>query len=201
MNIQYMGLKDISGSLVVIEGIEGASYDEIVEIAIDGAAEKRVGRIIEITRDYAVVQVFEGTRDISLENTTTRLTGKPLMLPLSKEILGRRFDGTGRPADGLGPVYADKYMDINGKPMNPVSREYPRSFIQTGISAIDGPATLIRGQKLPIFSGNGLPHDDLAVQIATQAKIADGDGKNFAIVFAAMGVLNDFEYLFVYEFY
>ena len=200
MNIQYMGLKDISGSLVVIEGIEGASYDEIVEIAIDGAAEKRVGRIIEITRDYAVVQVFEGTRDISLENTTTRLTGKPLMLPLSKEILGRRFDGTGRPADGLGPVYADKYMDINGKPMNPVSREYPRSFIQTGISAIDGPATLIRGQKLPIFSGNGLPHDDLAVQIATQAKIAAGDGKNFAIVFAAMGVKHDVANYFVSAF-
>ena len=200
MNIQYMGLKDISGSLVVIEGIEGASYDEIVEIAIDGAAEKRVGRIIEITRDYAVVQVFEGTRDISLENTTTRLTGKPLMLPLSKEILGRRFDGTGRPADGLGPVYADKYMVINGKPMNPVSREYPRSFIQTGISAIDGPATLIRGQKLPIFSGNGLPHDDLAVQIATQAKIADGDGKNFAIVFAAMGVKHDVANYFVSAF-
>lgn len=200
MNIQYMGLSDISGSLVVIDGIKGASYDEIVEVQLNDTGEKRVGRIVELTADYAVVQIFEGTHDISLENTTTKLTGKPLMLPLSKEILGRRFDGTGRPADGLGHIYSDKYMDINGKPMNPVSREYPRSFIQTGISSIDGLATLIRGQKLPIFSGNGLPHDDLAVQIATQAKIADDEGKNFGIVFAAMGVKHDVANYFISAF-
>ena len=200
MNVQYMGLSDISGSLVVIDGIKGASYDEIVEVKLNDTGEKRAGRIVELTADYAVVQIFEGTHDISLVNTTTRLTGKPLMLPLSKEILGRRFDGTGRPADGLGPVYSDKYMDINGKPMNPVSREYPRSFIQTGISSIDGLATLIRGQKLPIFSGNGLPHDDLAVQIATQAKIADAEGKNFGIVFAAMGVKHDVANYFISAF-
>ena len=200
MNLQYIGLNDISGSLAVIEGNLGAKFDEIVEIKVDGSEKPRTGRIIELTRDYSVVQIFEGTQDISLNNTVTRLTGKPLMLPLSKEILGRRFDGIGKPSDGLGNIYADKYMDINGKPMNPVSREYPKSFIQTGISAIDGLATLIRGQKLPIFSGNGLAHDNLAVQIATQAKIADGDGKDFGIVFAAMGVKHDVANYFISAF-
>ena len=190
MSIQYMGLQDLSGSLVVLEGIKGASFDEIAEITLD-SGEKRTGRIIELNEEFAVVQVFEGTQGISLENTVTKLTGKPLMMPLSKEILGRTFDGIGRPMDSLGPVYYDKMMDINGKPMNPVAREYPRSFIQTGISAIDGLATLIKGQKLPIFSGNGMPHDNLAVQIATQARIADEEGQNFAIVFGAMGVSHD----------
>ena len=190
MQIEYMGLKDLSGSLIVIEGIEGAAYDEILEITLQ-SGEKRTGRIIELTRDFAVAQVFDGTQGISLTNTRTRLTGAPLQMPLSREILGRTFDGIGRPIDDLGPVYAEKYMDINGKPMNPVSREYPRSFIQTGISAIDGLATLIKGQKLPIFSGNGMPHDNLAVQIASQACIAEDAGKNFAIVFGAMGVKHD----------
>ncbi len=190
MNMQYMGLKDINGSLVVIENVKNASYDEIIEITV-GQKEKRIGRIIELTKDYAVAQVFEGTKDISLDNTITRLTGKSLKLPLSKEILGRTFDGTGRPIDNLGEIYAEDEMDINGMPMNPVSREYPRSFIQTGISAIDGLTTLIRGQKLPIFSGNGLPHDNVAMQIAAQARIADSDGKDFCIVFGAMGVKHD----------
>ncbi|KAI4453032.1 v-type proton atpase subunit b [Holotrichia oblita] len=164
------------------------------------SGEVRTGRIIELTEDYAVVQVFEGTRNISLVNATTRLLGKPLLLPLSKEILGRRFSGAGRPIDGLGEVYYEKAMDINGKPINPVSREYPRSFIQTGISAIDGVATLIRGQKLPIFSGNGLPHDNLAVQIASQAKIAEESGVEFGIVFAAMGVKHDVANYFISSF-
>lgn len=190
MQIQYMGLKDLSGSLVVIEGIQDAAFDEIIEITLD-SGETRTGRIIELTRDFAVVQIFEGTQGISLTNTRTRLTGSPLRLPLSGEILGRTFDGIGRPIDGLGPVYAETKMDINGKPMNPVSREYPRSFIQTGISAIDGLTTLIKGQKLPIFSGNGMPHDNLAVQIAAQARISEDENKNFAIVFGAMGVKHD----------
>lgn len=198
-NLQYIGLKDISGSLVIIEGIKGAAYDEIVQIRLDNG-EERIGRIIELTEDYAVVQVFEGTNGVSLVNTTTRLTGKPLMLPVSSEILGRTFDGVGRPIDGLGAVYSEHKMDINGKPMNPVSREYPRSFIQTGISAIDGLSTLIKGQKLPIFSGNGLPHDNLAVQIATQAQIADEAGEKFGIVFAAMGVKHDVANYFVSAF-
>lgn len=190
MKMQYMGLSDINGSLVVIDKVKGASYDEIVEISLV-SGEKRIGRIIELTQDFAVAQVFEGTQDISLDNTVTRLTGDALKLPLSKEILGRTFDGIGRPIDGMGEVYAECEMDINGKPMNPVSREYPRSFIQTGISAIDGLTTLIRGQKLPIFSGNGLPHDNVAMQIATQSKIADTNGKDFCIVFGAMGVKHD----------
>lgn len=194
-----MGLSDLSGSLVVLDGIKGAAFDEIVEVALD-SGEKRTGRIIELTEDYAVIQIFEGTHGISMTNTTTRLTGRPLMLPLSKEILGRTFDGTGKPIDGLGPVYYNTAMDINGKPMNPVAREYPRSFIQTGISAIDGLTTLIKGQKLPIFSGNGMPHDNLAVQIAAQARIAEDEGQNFAIVFGAMGVKHDVANYFISAF-
>ena len=199
MNLQYMGLQDLSGSLVIIEGIRDAAYDEIVEITV-GSGQRRVGRIIELTEDNAVVQVFEGTQGISLTNTKTRLTGKPLMMPLSKEVLGRTFDGIGRPIDGLGPIYSDQVRDINGKPMNPVAREYPRSFIQTGISAIDGLTTLIKGQKLPIFSGNGIPHDNLAVQIATQSKIAEDAGQKFAIVFGAMGVKHDVANYFISSF-
>lgn len=190
MQIQYMGLNDLSGSLIVIDGIKDAAYDEIIEITLS-SGEKRIGRIIELTADYAVAQVFEGTQGISLSNTRTILTGSPLKITLSSEILGRTFDGVGRPIDGLGEIYGNTAMDINGKPMNPVSREYPRSFIQTGISAIDGLTTLIKGQKLPIFSGNGMPHDNLAVQIAAQARIAEDSGKNFAIVFGAMGVKHD----------
>lgn len=190
MQIHHMGLDDLSGSLVVIRGIQDVSYDELLEITLD-SGEKRLARIVELTEAFAVAQVFAGTQGISLTNTRTRRTGSPLRLPLSKEILGRTFDGIGRPMDGLGPIWAKKHMDINGKPMNPVSREYPRSFIQTGISAIDGLNTLIQGQKLPIFSGNGMPHDNLAVQIAAQAKIAETGDKNFAIVFGAMGVQHD----------
>lgn len=199
MALQYMGLNDLSGSLVIIEGMKDIAYDEIVEITIENG-EKRIGRVVEVTEEFAVVQVFEGTAGISLTNTITKPTGKPLMLPLSLEILGRKFDGIGRPIDNLGPVYTDKYLDINGKPMNPVSREYPRSFIQTGISAIDGLTTLIKGQKLPIFSGNGMPHDNLAVQIATQSKIADEEGQEFAIVFGAMGVKHDVANYFISAF-
>lgn len=199
MKTQYMGLNDLSGSLVILEGIKDAAFDEIVEITLD-LGEKRMGRIIELNKEFAVVQVFEGTNGISLSNTTTKLTGKPLMMPLSKEILGRTFDGIGRPIDGQGPVFYDKLMDINGKPMNPVAREYPRSFIQTGISAIDGLTTLIKGQKLPIFSGNGMPHDNIAVQIASQAKIAEDEGQEFAIVFGAMGVSHDVANYFISSF-
>lgn len=199
MKLKYMGLDDLSGSLVMIKGLNGASFDEIVKITIDNDRQ-RTGRIIELNEEYGIIQVFEGTQGISLTNTTAELTGHPLEIPLSPEILGRTFDGVGRPADGLGPVYAEKIMDINGKPMNPVAREYPRSFIQTGLSSIDGLATLIKGQKLPIFSGNGLPHDSLAVQIAAQAKIAEDSGQNFAVVFGAMGVSHDVAKFFTHSF-
>lgn len=191
MSLQYVGLKEIKGSLVILEGVQDASFEEIVEITL-GNGEKRVGRVIQLIEDIAIVQVFEGTTGMSGSNTKTKFTGHPLELPLSKEILGRMFDGKGAPIDGLGDILPDQRVDINGSPINPVARRYPRNFIQTGISAIDGLTTLIRGQKLPVFSGNGLPHDQLAVQIVQQAKVCEDEGiDNFAVVFAAMGVKND----------
>jgi V/A-type H+-transporting ATPase subunit B len=190
MNIEYMGLKSISGSLVVIEGMKDVFFDEIVEIKTDDG-KLRMGKIIELAKDYAVVQVYEGTRGLSATNTITRPVGKPMEFGVSEEMLGRIFDGAGRPIDGLGGIYAEKHIDVNGKPMNPISREYPRNFIQTGLSALDGLTTLIRGQKLPIFSGSGLPHNELTMQIAKQAKLQDTDDEHFAIVFCAMGVSND----------
>ena len=190
MAIEYLGLSEINGPLVVMEGIKDASYDEIVEFRVDDGSRK-LGRIVEIYEDKAVIQVFEGTENMSLMNTHTRLSGRPMEIDLSLEILGRTFDGIGRPIDGLGPVAAEARLNINGLPLNPVTREYPRNFIQTGISAIDGLTTLIRGQKLPIFSGNGLPHDQLAAQIVQQASLGGDSDENFAIVFAAMGVKYD----------
>lgn len=191
MAIEYMGLKNIDGPLAVIDHLTGASNEELVTMSLpDGS--KRLGKVVALEGDRAVIQVFEGTSGLSLVNTKTRLMGKPMTLALSREILGRTFDGVGRPIDSLGDYYADEVRDVNGSLINPVSRSYPNNFIQTGISSIDCLATLIRGQKLPIFSGDGLPHDDLAVQIARQAKISDEGGEDkFAIVFAAMGVKHD----------
>ncbi len=189
MSIEYLGLNEINGPLIVLEGVMGASYDEILEISIN--QETRLGRIIEIYEDRAIIQVFEGTMGMSLGNTRTRLTGHPMEIAVSEDMLGRTFNGVGAPIDGLSPIHSDIHLDVNGQPLNPVSREYPRNYIQTGISAIDGLTTLIRGQKLPIFSGNGLPHDQLAAQIVKQATLGeDSDGK-FAIVFAAMGLKHD----------
>ena len=190
MNTEYIGLKEVNGPLVIIEGVKEASYEETVEIKVNDN-EVRQGRIIEINEEFAVVQVFEGTRGLSVTNTVTKFTGEPLKFGLSKEILGRVFDGVGRPIDGLGRIKFDKKLDVNGMAMNPVAREYPRNYIHVGISAIDGLTTLIRGQKLPIFSSNGMPHNQLAAQIVRQAKIGDGNQENFAIVFAAMGASND----------
>ena len=191
MSIQYLGLSEINGPLIALEGVQDAAFDEIVEITVD-KKEKKLGRIIECYKDKAVVQVFQGTENMSLVNTHTKLTGHPMEVALSADVLGRTFNGLGQPIDGLGPIVAEEKRDINGKPLNPVSREYPRNYIRTGISAIDGLTTLIRGQKLPIFSGNGLPHDQLAAQIVKQASLGDdADGEKFAIVFAAMGVKYD----------
>lgn len=190
MSIEYLGLSEINGPLVTLEGVQGASFDEIVEITVDGK-EKKLGRIIEIYEDKAVIQVFEGTDNMSLKNTHTKLAGHPLEIALSSEILGRTFNGIGQPIDGLGEIIPEKKLDVNGKPLNPVTREYPRNYIRTGISAIDALTTLIRGQKLPIFSGNGLPHDQLAAQIVKQASLGDNSDEKFAIVFAAMGVKYD----------
>ena len=172
MAIEYLGLSEINGPLVVLEGVKNAAYEEIVEFTIDGK-EKKLGRIVEVYEDKAVIQVFEGSDNMSLDNTHTRLTGHPMEIGLSEKILGRTFDGIGNPIDGLGPIVADTKANINGLPLNPVTREYPRNYIRTGISAIDGLTTLIRGQKLPIFSGNGLPHDQLAAQIVQQASLGD----------------------------
>ena len=190
MAIEYLGLKSVNGPFVVLEGVRGAAYDEIVEIIADGK-DRRLGRIVEINEDKAVVQVFESTENLSLKNTHTRLTGKPMEIGLTGDLLGRTFNGIGEPIDNLGEVVAEKYADVNGKPLNPVTREYPRNYIRTGISAIDGLTTLIRGQKLPIFSGNGLPHDQLAAQIVRQASLGEDSDEQFAIVFAAMGVKYD----------
>lgn len=192
MSVEYMGLSQIKGPLVAIRGIKGAAYDEIVEMTVDDEQNtKKLGRIIEVYDDYAVIQVFEGSENLSLTNTHTRLTGHPLTLALSTDMLGRTFDGIGRPIDDLGPVYPETERDVNGQPLNPVMREYPRNYINTGISAIDGLTTLIRGQKLPIFSGNGLPHDRLAAQIVRQASIGDNSDDELVVIFGAMGVKYD----------
>ncbi|MCX4267975.1 MAG: V-type ATP synthase subunit B [Lachnospiraceae bacterium] len=190
MSIEYLGLSSIHGPLIALEGVQDASYDEIVQITIEGK-EKKLGRIIEIYKDKAVIQVFEGTDNMSLKNTHTKLTGHPLELALSPDILGRTFNGIGQPIDEMGDIEAEKWADVNGKPLNPVTREYPRNYIRTGISAIDCLTTLIRGQKLPIFSGNGLPHDQLAAQIVKQASLGENSTEKFAIVFAAMGLKHD----------
>ena len=192
MAIEYLGLSQINGSLIALEGVENAAYDEIVEITADNGKEKKLGRIVECYADKAVIQVFEGSENLSLTNTHTKLTGHPMEVALSPDVLGRTFNGIGEPTDGLGPIKAELKRDVNGQPLNPVSREYPRNYIRTGISAIDGLTTLIRGQKLPIFSGNGLPHDQLAAQIVKQASLGDNaEDEQFAIVFAAMGVKYD----------
>jgi V/A-type H+-transporting ATPase subunit B len=190
MSIEYLGLSKINGPLIVLEGVQDAFYDEIVEFVINGN-DRRIGRIIEIYEDKAVIQVFEGTDRMSLKNTHTKLTGHPMEVALSPHILGRTFNGIGQPIDGLGPITSNLKRDVNGLPLNPVRREYPRNYIRTGISAIDGLTTLIRGQKLPIFSGNGLPHDQLAAQIVKQASLGDDSDEDFAIVFAAMGIKHD----------
>ena len=191
MAIEYLGLSQINGPLVVLEGVQNASFEEIVEITVNGN-EKKLGRIIELYEDKAVIQVFEGNDGMSLKNTHTKLTGHPMEVALSPDILGRTFNGIGEPIDGLGEIKAECRLNVNGLPLNPVTREYPRNYIRTGISAIDGLTTLIRGQKLPIFSGNGLPHDRLAAQIVKQASLGDAaSDEKFAIVFAAMGVKYD----------
>ena len=190
MAIEYLGLSNINGPLVVLEGVQEAFFDEIVEFVVEGNM-KKMGRIVELDNERAVIQVFEGTENMSLQNTHTKLTGHPMEVPVSADMLGRTFNGVGVPVDGLGPILADERRNVNGLPLNPVKREYPRNYIRTGISAIDGLTTLIRGQNLPIFSGNGLPHDQLAAQIVKQASLGDDSDEEFAIVFGAMGVKHD----------
>ncbi|MGB4438494.1 MAG: V-type ATP synthase subunit B [Sedimentibacter sp.] len=190
MKKEYLKIQKIEGPLIVLTGIEDASYGETISIKIDNN-EIRKGKIIKIEGDKVIAQVFEGTTGISTDNSSVKFLGKPLTIPLSKEILGRTFNGVGEPADNAYQVISKNTQNINGRPINPVARRYPKNFIQTGISAIDSLMTLIRGQKLPIFSGNGMSHNELAAQIVKQAKIKGATKDNFAVVFGAMGVRHD----------
>ncbi len=190
MRKEYLKLDKVEGPLIVLSNIDDVAYDEIVHIKMD-SGEVRKGKVIKVEGKTVVVQVFEGTAGISTGNTSVKFTGEPLKLPLTKEILGRSFNGIGEPVDGSYQIISKKKYNVNGRPINPVARRYPRNFIQTGVSAIDLLMTLIRGQKLPIFSGNGIAHNELAVQIVKQAKIKDANADNFAVVFGAMGVRHD----------
>lgn len=195
---EYTSVTEVAGPLMVVEGIEGVAYGEIVDIVTPGG-EKRRGQVLEAREDKAVVQVFEGTRGIDTKNTRVRFTGETMKLGVSMDMLGRIFDGTGTPIDGGPEIIPEKYDDIHGNPMNPSAREFPQDFIQTGISTIDCMNTLVRGQKLPIFSGSGLPHNELAAQIARQAKVLGGE-EEFAVVFAAMGITNEEASFFKHDF-
>lgn len=199
MRREYLELDKVAGPLIVLSNVHDVAYDEMVNIKLDNG-EMRKGRVIKIEKDNVVIQVFEGTTGISTRNTSIKFTGEPLMIPLSKEILGRTFNGIGQPMDGSYQIISSHRVNINGRPINPVARKYPRNFIQTGISAIDALMTLIRGQKLPIFSGNGMAHNELAVQIVKQAKIQGANKDNFAIVFGAMGVRHDDASYFIKSF-
>lgn len=194
MSVQHIGLKEINGPLVVLDNVPEASFEEMAELVLEDGT-TRTGRVVLMEGSRAVIQVFEGTSGLSLTNTKTRLLGHPMELALSKELLGRVFSGAGRPIDDLGEVFAETHRDINGSPINPVARTYPRNYIRTGISSIDALITLIRGQKLPIFSGSGMSHNKLAAQIVRQAQVTqdagEGGHQEFCVVFAAMGVKND----------
>lgn len=183
---EYRTISNLSGPLMMVDKIEDVSYDELAEIRL-GSGERRRGRVLEISENKALVQVYEGSTGIDVNTTQIRFLGDVLKLPVSKDMLGRIFNGRGDPIDGGAPIIPDAYLDVNGNPMNPYSRDYPSEFIQTGISTIDGMNPLVRGQKLPIFSGSGMPHNHMAAQIARQATVISGHA-NFAVVFAAMGI-------------
>jgi V/A-type H+/Na+-transporting ATPase subunit B len=193
---EVVGVGRIEGPIMVVEGAANVSYDEVVEIK-DSRGQLRRGRVLEVGEGFAVVQVFAGSTGLSIDGTSVRFLGTTLHIPVAEEMLGRIFDGLGTPIDGGPEPLTDRYADVNGQPINPTARIYPRDYIQTGISTIDGVNTLLRGQKLPLFSGAGMPHDQLAAQIVRQATLGKEagapptEGEEFAIVFAAMGVKND----------
>jgi V/A-type H+-transporting ATPase subunit B len=195
---EYVGVAEVVGPLLIVENIHNVGYNEMVEV-IDPNGVTRTGLILESSEHRAVVQVFEGTSGLTLPDTRVRFKGKPLEMPVSRDVLGRVFDGVGRPRDGLPRPIAEDKQDVNGLPINPTARDYPKEFIQTGLSAIDGMNSLVRGQKLPIFSGNGLPHNTIAAQIARQARIL-GETTEFAVVFAAMGIKYDVANFFIRSF-
>jgi V/A-type H+-transporting ATPase subunit B len=193
--LEYTNLSGISGPLLFVQGVKGVGYGDLVEIR-NGSGEIRTGQTLEVNEEMAVVQVFEGTTGLSIKGTRNTFIGKPLEIPAHREMLGRVYDGLGRPIDGAPQVISDLMMNVNGLPINPYTREYPRDFIQTGISAIDGMNTLIRGQKLPIFSGSGMPHNLIAAQIARQARLLTAH-EEFTVIFVAMGVKFDIARFFI----
>ena len=195
---EYVGVDKIDGPLVFVSKTHPVGYRELIE-CVDKQGKVRLGIVLESSTNVVVAQVFEGTSGLTLPGTRIRFSGDPLTISVSKEMLGRVFNGLGHPIDGGPPQRSDIELDVNGMAINPTARQYPRDFIQTGISVIDGMNTLIRGQKLPIFSGNGLPHNELAAQIARQAKIR-GTDTEFAVVFAAMGVKHDVAQFFIRSF-
>ncbi|ACO86573.1 V-type ATP synthase subunit B [Clostridium botulinum] len=195
---EYRTVKEVVGPLMLVDQVESVSFDELVEIELHNG-EKRRGRVLEINKDKALVQLFEGSAGINIKGAKVKFLGKPLELGVSEDMLGRVFDGLGNPKDGGPKIIADEKRDISGIPINPVARNYPDEFIQTGVSAIDGLNTLVRGQKLPVFSGSGLPHAELAAQIARQAKVLKSDSK-FAVVFAAIGTTFEEAQYFIDDF-
>ena len=195
---EYKTIQEISGPLMVVDKVQGVTFDELAEIEMADGSVRRC-KVLEVNGDKAVVQLFESSAGINLRDSKIRFLGHPLQLAVSGDMLGRVFNGMGEPIDGGPALLAEKYLDINGLPMNPAARDYPDEFIQTGVSSIDGLNTLVRGQKLPIFSGSGLPHAQLAAQIARQAKVLD-DSSKFAVVFAAIGITFEESEFFVQEF-
>ena len=195
---EYKTIKEVVGPIMLVEGVEGVKYDELVEVTQEDGSVRR-GKVLEVKDDKAVVQLFENTQGLKISTSKAKFLGRSLSLDLSEDMLGRVFDGMGNPRDGGAPVIPEKRRNVNGEPINPAARDYPDEFIQTGISAIDGLNTLVRGQKLPIFSMCGLPHAELAAQIARQAKVRGKDEK-FAVVFAAIGITYEEAQYFVDDF-
>lgn len=195
---EYKTIREVVGPLMIVDGVEGVKYNELVDIVCaDG--EVRSGKVLEINRDRAVVQLFASSQGLQISTSKARFLGHSQELAVSRDMLGRVFDGMGNPRDGGAPVLPEKKLDINGEPINPAARDYPNEFIQTGVSAIDGLNTLVRGQKLPVFSMSGLPHANLAAQIARQAKVRGSNAK-FAVVFAAIGITFEESQYFVDDF-
>ena len=196
---EYKTINEVNGPLMIVHNVEGVTYDELGEIELPNGDVRRC-KVLEVNGSNAVVQLFEASAGINLKDSKIRFLGHPLELAVSEDMLGRVFNGMGQPIDGGPEILAVEERDINGLAMNPAARDYPNEFIQTGISTIDGLNTLVRGQKLPIFSGSGLPHANLAAQIARQAKVLGGDSSNFAVVFAAIGITFEESEFFIQDF-
>lgn len=198
MNREYKTIREVVGPLMLVERVKGVTYNELVAIKQEDG-QIRSGKVLEVYDDKALVQLFEGSQGLKISTAKAEFLGHSMMLGVSEDMLGRVFDGMGRPKDNGPEIIPEKKYDINGQPINPYSRDYPNEFIQTGVSAIDGLNTLVRGQKLPVFSASGLPHAQLAAQIARQAKVLKKDD-NFAVVFAAMGITYEEAQFFIDDF-